>query len=110
MHELDLKINDLARRNGQIIARAVVLALGGTDQFIEDRIARGQWVRLQRGVYLVGLGPPSWEQQLRAGVLAAGTGAQSSHRAGLLHWGLDGLSAGPLRSSCRSTVSPNLKA
>ena len=41
MHELDFRIIDLARGTDQIVDRRHVLALGGTDQFIEDRVRRG---------------------------------------------------------------------
>jgi very-short-patch-repair endonuclease len=95
MHELDHALDEIARRNDDVLTRADVLAAGGTDRTIENRLARGLWQPLQAGVYLVGSAPPTWTQLLRAGVAAGGEGTLVSHRAALLQWRLDGLVATP---------------
>lgn len=96
MSRVDHLIDALARRRDNVITRSDVLALGGTDGLIADRLARGLWQPLQAGVYLVGSAPPTWSQRLRAAVDAAGPGARASHRAALISWGLDGIASAPV--------------
>lgn len=96
MHELDLHLNGLACDNRRLLTRAMVLAAGGTDQFIGDRLRRHQWLLVHPGVYLVGVGPLTWEERLRAGQLAAGPDAEVARRAGILLWGLGGIASAPL--------------
>lgn len=96
MHELDLRLNAIAARNHRLLTRGVVLAAGGTDQFIEDRMRRGQWQLVHPGVYLVGVGALTWNEQLAAGCLSSGDGAMVARRAALVLWRLDGITAAPV--------------
>jgi len=82
----NLPIGELAERQHGVVAVRQLPALGVRGAEIETRIARGDLVRLHRGVYAVG------HRQLRpqgfwlAAVLAAGPGAVLSHRsAAALH-------------------------
>ena len=96
MHDVDHRIDAIARVQDNVVTRTQVLGAGGTDKLIAVRLTRGLWQPLQAGVYLVGSAPPTWHQLLRAAVAAAGPAAQVSHRAALLRWGLDGLASGPV--------------
>ena len=87
MSTIDLRIDALARVQDNVISRRQVLDAGGTDEHIANRLARGLWQPLQAGVYLVGSAPPTWAQSLRAGLLAAGPGAEvANHRATSSVW------------------------
>lgn len=48
----------------------------------------GRLIRVQPRVYRVAGAPATWEQQVMAAVLAAGSGAAASHRTGAFLWGL----------------------
>ena len=96
MNVLDLRIAALAACQDNIFTRSDVFACGGSDEMIAVRLRSGRWRLLHPGVYLLGAAPPTWMQQVRAGVLAAGEDALASHRCGLLVWGSDGLRAAPV--------------
>lgn len=96
MHELDFRLNAIAATNHRLLTRAMVLAAGGTDQVIEDRIARGQWQVVHPGVYLVGVGALTRNEQLSAACLRAGDGAMVARRAALVFWRLDGITSAPV--------------
>ena len=99
MARIDQLIDAVARGQDNVISRGQVLAVGGSDELIANRIVRGLWQPLQAGVYLVGSAPPTWAQQLRAAVAAAGPDAFVSHRAALVRWGLSGITAAPVEIS-----------
>lgn len=96
MHELDFRLNEIAARNHRLLTRAIVLAAGGTDQLIEDRLRRGQWTVIHPGVYLVGVGALTWNERLAAAHLAAGDGSMVARRAAIVLWRLDGITAAPV--------------
>lgn len=52
------------------------------------RIDSGAWERIRRGVYLVGAAPRTWEQDVLAACLGAGSDAVASHRTAIRLWGL----------------------
>lgn len=62
----------LAAANDNVVTRAQLSRIGFTDKHIGLLLKRRQWVRLQRGVYLVAPGPPSWNQLARSAQLAGG--------------------------------------
>ncbi|HUR78698.1 MAG TPA: hypothetical protein VMZ22_12185 [Acidimicrobiales bacterium] len=71
-----------------------LLELGYSEKEIRTAMARKVWQQLQRGVYLLSAGTPTWRQRALAAVLAAGGGAQLAARA-LAAWvGLDGATEG----------------
>ena len=96
MHDLDRRIAAVAATKDNVFTRADVLACGGTDRAIEVRLQAGRWQQLHPGVYLLAAAPPTWPQQVRAAVAAAGDDAQASHRCGLVVWGADGLRMAPV--------------
>lgn len=106
MHELDLHLNRLASDNRRLLTRAMVLDAGGTDELIDVRLRRGQWLLVHPGVYLVGVGPLTWEERLRAAQLAAGHQAEVSHRAAIVLWGLGGIANAPMEISVRRADGP----
>ena len=69
------------------VATTRQLASGGVGASVVCRRVRaGYWQRAFRGVVVLQSGPPSWRQQARAALLAAGPGAALSHRsAGFVH-------------------------
>jgi hypothetical protein len=67
-----------------------LLAKGVSSQIIFERLKRGRWQQLFRGVYAVFSGPPPRETWLWAAILSAGEGAVLSHQtAAELHGLLD---------------------
>lgn len=94
MTTVDAKVHERARRAHGLVTRETVLGCGGDDHLITRRRDAGRWLRAQPGVYLVGLGPPTWLQALHAACLAVGPGAAVSHRAAAILWGLDGVAGG----------------
>jgi very-short-patch-repair endonuclease len=96
MSDLDRRVAEIAAQTDNVFTRAVVFACGGTDEVIEARLRSRWWQQLHPGVYLLGAAPPTWAQQVRAAVAAAGEGAEASHRCGLVLWGADGLRAAPV--------------
>lgn len=92
MGNVDVEMHAAARRQHGLVTRPQVLAAGGDDHLIIRREQAGRWQRLQAGVYLIALGPPTWEQALHAACLAAGPDAAISHRAAAQLWELEGTS------------------
>lgn len=69
----------IAKQDG--VATTGQLALGGLGPSVVSRHVRaGRWQRAFRGVVILQSGAPSWRQQARAALLAAGPGAALSHR------------------------------
>lgn len=96
MHELEHALHALAATTDDVVDRAQLLGLGWTDRAIHRALA-SRWIQqLHAGVYLVGAAPPTWRQEVRAGVRAAGPGAEAGYRCGLVCWGLDGIKTAPV--------------
>lgn len=69
-----------------VVTRQQLLRAGVTEKIIENRLARGRWRQLYRGVYAVFTGAPARSQWRWAAVLRAGAGAALSyHTAAELH-------------------------
>jgi very-short-patch-repair endonuclease len=82
----DRALAALAARQHGVVARWQLAATGVTLSMLKSRIARGQLIRLHRGVYAVGHDRLRREGQWMAAVLAVGDGAVLSHRdAAALH-------------------------
>src|SRR3954468_22213336 len=103
---LDLGIAAVAAESDNVFTRADVLALGGSDEAIAVRLCSGRWMQLHPGVYLLGAAPPTWAQQVRAAVAAAGEGAAAAYRGGLVVWGADGLRVAPVEIVVPFTDGP----
>lgn len=96
MTAADRTIHVLAADRHQLVTREEVLIAGGSDRMIARRIEAGRWYRVHPGVFVIGVGPLSWEGRLRAATLAVGPLAAVSHRAAVVLWGLDGISSAPV--------------
>ncbi len=80
-----------ARDQFGLLARAQILALGFSADWIKRRVQRGELQRVYPGVHLMPAVPPSPEQELMAVVLWAGRGVIVSHRSAAVLLGLDGV-------------------
>jgi hypothetical protein len=78
----------VARTQHGLVARAHVLALGGSDGLIRHRLDRGRWERVHPNVYRIAGAPRTREQALLAAVMAAGDRSAVSHRAAAALWRL----------------------
>ncbi len=96
MHPLDIRIAAIAARTDDVFTRGDVLVCGGTDRSIVVRLTARRWQLLHPGVYLLGAAPPTWHQRVRGAILAAGEGAEASHRCALVVWGMDGIRRAPV--------------
>lgn len=77
--QLDL----LASRQYGLLERSQVLALVQSEAFIDNQLRQGRWILRFPEVYLVAGVPWSYEQDLMAALLAAGSGSIVSHRSAL---------------------------
>ncbi len=66
-----------ARRDG-VLSNEIAMSTW-TPRQIDRRIASGELRRERQGVLVVNGAPPTWRQQVRAVLLAAGTGVAASH-------------------------------
>jgi len=94
--ELDLAVRRLAFKQHAVFAARQVYDLGGTADFIERRLARGDWEQVEHGVYRLFGSIPTWRQKLMIAALAAGDGSAVSHEAAAALWGLPGFKEGPI--------------
>lgn len=104
----DWGIAGLARRQYGVVARMQLVALGLSEDAIDDRIGLGRLHRLHRGVYAVGHRVIPREGMWLAAVLASGPDAVLSHRSAADLWGVQRSAAGAKIDvtsprSCRST-------
>ena len=97
-----------ARSKGQryLITRPQILEDGVDRHVIQRRLAGGEWMAVQAGVYQLDIRVPVWRDQLLAAILAGGSGAVASHRAALVLWDLDGLSTAPVELSVPHSHGP----
>lgn len=78
----------LAAAQSGVLARRQLLTLGLSDEAVEARLRRGQWVRLHPGIYLTFTGPVPALAQAWGAVLAAGDRAVLGGRTALWLWGV----------------------
>jgi very-short-patch-repair endonuclease len=96
MGEIDRRINDVASTQRFLVTREEVIDLGGTFDVVRNRLASGAWLRIHPGVYQVDRRPMAWKARLLAAALACGPDARVSHRAAMVLWEMDGISAAPV--------------
>jgi very-short-patch-repair endonuclease len=85
--EADALVLAGARARHGLISREAAIAAGLSRHQIQQRIERGSWERLHRGVYAVAGAPRTYEQQVLAACLATkGTG---SHRSSMVFWDVE---------------------
>lgn len=78
----------LARSHDGLVTRAQLLASGVSPATIQRWLDAGRVEALHSGVYRLAGAPASWDQRVRAAVMAAGRGAAVSHRAAARLWGI----------------------
>jgi very-short-patch-repair endonuclease len=94
--ELDAVAARLAQEQDGAFACWQILAAGGTNAQILDRVRSGRWVRVHRGVYRLAGTPVSWRLRMRAALLVAGEGAMLSHMAAAKVHGMPVVGAEPV--------------
>jgi hypothetical protein len=102
---VDRTCERLAREQFGVLSRSQALLLGISDSGIGRRLASGQWERVHRGVYRIGVVPPSWHQRLMAACLWGGKGTVVSHRAAGALWNLDGVGPGFVEVTTRRQLA-----
>jgi very-short-patch-repair endonuclease len=84
----ELRLSELAAGQCGVVARAQVLASGGSNSLDKRRLASGAWEVRHPGVYAISAVPTSWHQDLWAALLAIGPRATVSHETALRLHGL----------------------
>lgn len=79
---------ELAGGQHGIVSLAQITALGMSKGSVAHRVRQGRLLRVHRGVYAVGLAPPTPSGRQLAAVLACGDGAVLSHTSAAAAWGL----------------------
>jgi very-short-patch-repair endonuclease len=72
-------VRGIAEMQENVVSRRQMLDVGVSRNLIEERLKRGDWRQIYRGVYALFTGPVSREARLWAAVLRAGPGALLSH-------------------------------
>ena len=89
MDSLDLRILAAVQRRGRrLLTYHELEEEGASEDEILGRVRRGILQRVHKGVYLVGAGELTWEEQALAGVLAGGPTALASALAAIRLWDL----------------------
>jgi len=94
-HELDRRIEVLARRQHGVFHQGQAVELGATRRMIERRRDNGQWVPLAPRVFALPGNPGTWLRQAKAAELSVPGSALSGRSAAVLH-DLGGLRPGRL--------------
>jgi hypothetical protein len=106
MNDIEHAVAAFAAEHRNLVTRAIVLAAGGTDDYIAQRVDHGVWRVAHAGVYVLGPAALSWHGEVEAAALAAGHDAAGSHRCGVILWGLDGIKNAPVELSVPWTGRP----
>ncbi len=108
MDPADVAVTRLARRQLGLITRAQALTAGMSAGQLKRRVSSGLVVPVQRGVYRVGGGPGTFEQDVLAACLAGGPGAVASHRSAAALWRLRGVEPGAVEITVPREGKPRL--
>ncbi len=74
-HEMDRRIERIARRQHGVFSAAQASSVGATRHKVASRRRRGQWLQLAPSVFALPSHPPSWPRQMMAAQLSlAGSG------------------------------------
>lgn len=79
---------EVTRRGRRLLTRLEILALGISPEEIECRVRRASWLRIHAGVYLIGAGALTHEEQACAATLA---GAPHTYTSGVVGARLHGI-------------------
>lgn len=92
MAAADLTATPLLHRQHGLLTRDQAVRLGFTKRQIDRRLASGQWIRVEAGVFRHHAIPAGWHNRLLAVCLA--TGGLASHFSAAALWRLDGFGRG----------------
>lgn len=81
----DRAVESVARRQHGVVCHNQALVLGGSDAMCSDRVLRGDWVRMTRGVYALASAPPTWKRQYKAAELSKPGSSLRRRSAALVH-------------------------
>ncbi len=84
----ELLVARLAEAQHGVVGGAQLRAAGASPTMVGNRVRRGAWTRLHRGVYAIGHAPLMPRGRWMAAVLACGPGAVLSHRSAAELWDL----------------------
>ncbi|MEY2418141.1 MAG: hypothetical protein QOG90_821 [Actinomycetota bacterium] len=90
VESFDQRIAAIAASQYNVVDRADVFRVDGTDRHIEWRLHDARWQQLHPGVYLIGAAPPTWTQRTFAAARACGAKATATAGTGLLLHGVAG--------------------
>jgi len=82
------RLNRISRRQFGVFTRRQVLRAGLTDAWLQQRLTRGDLIRLHRGVFALGMAPKVWERDALAACLAGPPLTLLSHRSAAKALGL----------------------
>jgi very-short-patch-repair endonuclease len=88
MHESERRIAAVAAQQDSVLSLEQLRAAGVRRGALAHRLRTGSASRLHPCVYLLGYGPPTLRQRMRAALLYAGEQAVVSHRSAAVLWGL----------------------
>jgi very-short-patch-repair endonuclease len=89
-----------------LVTPSAARKLGITDAQLSGMVARGDLVRMHRGVYRHVAAPITLEQRIRAGLLAVGPAGTLSHRSALARHGVHGFDCQLVEVTHRSLALP----
>jgi len=93
MHDVDLRLASISRRQHGAWTRGQARAAGADDSLIARRLRSGAWLRLDTAVFASPAAPSTWERSVMAAVLAEPSAVASHRCAAVLH-GLVGFRRG----------------
>jgi hypothetical protein len=85
---IESRLARIAGRQFGLVASEQARGAGLSQSAVDRRVARGTWIHLHAGVYLVAGAPRSWKQSVMAACLAAGGDVAASHLTAGVLWGL----------------------
>ena len=111
MRAADQRVLRLAERQYSLITRAQATSYGLSEDEVDGRLARAEWIRLYRSVYKIAGSAPTHEGRVLPAVLAGGDGALASHMTAARLVQFEGIEDGGLHITvqrCRRVVIPGV--
>lgn len=101
MESSDAVLARIASAQHGVLTFAQASAAGLTVHAAKQRLSRGEWRRVFRGVYHHIAAPETWKSRLMAACLTGGDGTVASHRSAATLYGLAGGSRELVEITCR---------
>jgi very-short-patch-repair endonuclease len=99
----------LATAQHGLVAHRQARAAGLSDAAIRHRVARGTWLRVRTGLYLVAGTPASWDQAVFAAVLSAPDQGWASHATAARLWEFPGFAPEPIEITVPLPSRPRIR-